>query len=80
MTTTVKVHVNGRYRANVKVSHASGDQEELVVEGAYDGSPNPTGYGYVYMRHPADAVIRVSEEPVPAEENKQPEPSDGQDA
>src|SRR5258708_31423811 len=43
MTTTVKVHVNGRYRADVKVTYGNGHTEQCVVEGNYEGSPNPSG-------------------------------------
>lgn len=71
MTTTVKVHVNGRYRAHVSVSHASGDQEEHKVDG--NGVEGATGELSISLRHPADAVIRVSEEPVE-------DATDGQDA
>jgi hypothetical protein len=60
MTTTVKVHVNGRYRATVKQD----DREPVVVEGNYTGSPNPSGEHSFYLPHPANATFIVSEEPV----------------
>jgi hypothetical protein len=63
MTTTVKVHVNGRYRATVKQSGC----DPVVVEGSYEGSPNPTGYGYFPLQHPATATFDITEEPVPEE-------------
>jgi len=43
MTTTVKVHVNGKYRADVVVTYANGHVVKDVVEGNYEGSPNPGG-------------------------------------
>jgi hypothetical protein len=62
MTTTVKVHVNGRYRAHVAVSHVNGEQEDHIVDG--NGIEGATGELSISLRHPADAVIKVSEEPV----------------
>lgn len=62
MTTTVKIHVGGKYRAHVNVSHASGEQEEHIVDG--DGVEGASGEQSFYLRHPADAVFKVSEEPV----------------
>lgn len=63
MTTTVKIHVNGRYRATVVQTKADGTVlDPVTVEGAYDGSPNPTGYGYFYLSHPAEATFKVTEE------------------
>ena len=64
MTTTVKIQVNGRYRAHVSCTHANGEKIEHVVEGNYEQSPNPAGEYSISLQHPADAVIRVSEEPV----------------
>jgi hypothetical protein len=62
MTTTVKIHVGGKSRAHVKVSHGDGAQEEHIVEG--DGVEGYKGELSVSLRHPADAVFKVSEEPV----------------
>ncbi len=64
MTTTVKVHVNGRYRATVKQD----DREPVVVEGNYEGSPNPSGEKSFHLSHPAAGTFVVTEEYVP--ENK----------
>lgn len=66
MTTTVKVHVNGRYRAHVTVSNKADEQgsQTVVVEGNYDGSPNPSGEMSFNLPHPAEAIFRISEEPV----------------
>jgi hypothetical protein len=60
MTTSVKVHVNGRYRATVKQD----DLEPVIVEGNYEGSPNPTGLGTFYLRgnHPTKGTFEVTEE------------------
>jgi hypothetical protein len=64
MTTTVKVHVNGRYRATVKQD----DREPVVVDGNYEGSPNPSGEQSFYLAHPAHSTFEITEEYVP--ENK----------
>lgn len=61
MTTTVKVHVNGRYRAMVKQD----DRPPVVVEGNYEGSPNPSGEKAFYLPHPAKGTFEISEEAVP---------------
>lgn len=70
MTTTVKVHVNGRYRATV----TQDDREPVVVEGNYVGSPNPGGEKHFYLPHPAKGTFVVTEEYVP-EEAKPAEPA-----
>jgi hypothetical protein len=64
MTTTVKIHVNGRYRATV---HQDG-QLPVIVEGAYDGSPNPSGLGTFWLGHPARSHFLVVEEWITDEE------------
>jgi hypothetical protein len=61
MTTTIKVHVNGRYRATVKQD----DHEPVIVEGNYTGSTNPSGEHSFYLRHPAHSTFEVTEESVP---------------
>jgi len=63
MTTTVKVHVNGRYRATVKQN----DREPVVVDGNYEGSANPSGEKSFHLLHPATATFEITEEPVPEE-------------
>lgn len=40
MTTTIKIHVNGRYMAVVK---QDGVGSPVEVHGNYEGSPNPSG-------------------------------------
>lgn len=68
MTTTVKVHVNGRYRADVTVTYGNGHTEQVVVEGNYDGSPNPSGERS-FSCYPAPVTFVVSEkEAVPEAE------------
>lgn len=61
MTTSVKVHVNGRYRATVKQD----DKEPVIVEGNYEGSPNPSGEQVFWLSHPANSTFVVTEEYVP---------------
>lgn len=61
MTTTVKVHVNGRYRATVKQD----DKAPVVVDGNYIGSPNPSGEKSFWLAHPANSTFVVTEEYVP---------------
>lgn len=68
MTTTVKVHVNGRYRASVVQINADGVRAEpVVIEGNYVGSPNPAGEHFFHLYHPAIAAFEVTEEAVPEE-------------
>jgi hypothetical protein len=56
MTTTVKVHVNGRYRAKVVQKNADGNViADVTVEGNYEGSPNPSGERSFHLAHPATA-------------------------
>lgn len=66
MTTTVKIHVNGRYRATVVQTNGDGVKAApVVVEGNYDGSPNPSGEHSFHLYHPAIASFEVTEEYVP---------------
>jgi hypothetical protein len=58
MTTTVRVHVNGRYRATVKQDAL----DPVVVEGNYEGSPNPGGERSFWLPHPANSTFVVTEE------------------
>jgi hypothetical protein len=62
MTTSVKIHVNGQYRATVKQKLADGHEETYVVEGNYEGSPNPSGEMTFHLRHPADNTFHIVEE------------------
>jgi hypothetical protein len=64
MTTTVKVHVNGRYKATVKQTSADGSVQEVEVHGNYDGSPNPSGEKSFSLRHPASGTFEITEEVV----------------
>lgn len=59
MTTNVKIHVNGNYRAKVSVIRQSGT-ESFAVDGDAEGGRERT----VSLGHPADANIRVTEEPL----------------
>jgi len=61
MTTTVKIHVNGRYRATVTQKDAHGVRAH-VVEGNYEGSSNPSGEHAFHLPHPAAATFDVIEE------------------
>jgi hypothetical protein len=66
MTTTVKIHVNGRYRATVVQTNADGVESlPIVVEGNYEGSPNPSGEYSFHLYHPATASFAVTGEQVP---------------
>jgi hypothetical protein len=63
MTTTVKIHVNGRYRATVVQTNADGVKSlPVVVEGNYESSPNPSGEHSFHLYHPAIASFDVTEE------------------
>ncbi len=55
MTTTVKVHVNGQYRATVKQDGG----EPVIVEGNYNGGSGEKSF---YLPHPAKGVFEISEE------------------
>ena len=55
MTTTIKVHVNGKYRATVKQD----DLEPVVVEGNYNGGSGEKSF---YLPHPAKGTFEISEE------------------
>lgn len=48
MTTTITLHVNGRYRAIVKQDGREGETE---VHGNYEGSPNPDGKAVFNLVH-----------------------------
>jgi hypothetical protein len=54
MTTTVKVHVNGQYRATVKQDGG----EPVTIEGNYNGSGGERSF---YLPHPAKATFEVTE-------------------
>lgn len=64
MTTTVKVHVNGKYRATVKQD----DREPVTVEGNYNGGSGEKSFG---LAHPASGTFVVTEEQV-AEGDERP--------
>lgn len=55
MTTTVKVSVNGKYRATV----TQDSREPVVVEGNYNGG---SGEKYFNLSHPANSTFVISEE------------------
>lgn len=57
MTTTVTVHVNGKYRATVRQD----DNEPVIVEGNYNGG---SGEKQFYLPHPAKGTFEISEEQV----------------
>lgn len=70
MTTTIKIHVNGRYKATIKQTTGAGAVlDPVVVHGNYDGSPNPSGERSFYLSHPATSIFEVTEEQVPVPEN-----------
>jgi hypothetical protein len=57
MTTTVKVHVNGKYRAIV----AQDAKEPVVIEGNYNGGSGEKSFS---LLHPASAVFTITEDAV----------------
>lgn len=57
MTTTVKVHVNGKYRATV----TQDDRDPVEIEGNYNGGRGEKSF---YLPHPASGTFVVSEQPV----------------
>lgn len=64
MTTTVKVHVNGKYRATVRQD----DREPVIVEGNYNGGSGEKSF---HLPHPAQGIFQISEEHV-AEGDERP--------
>ncbi len=71
MTTTIKVHVNGRYRATVKQTDTEGMlRPPVIVDGNYEGSPNPSGEKHFYLPHPAKSTFEISEEYIGDEPKK----------
>jgi Protein of unknown function (DUF2829) len=54
MTTTVKVHVNGQYRATVTKDKL----DPVDVEGNYNGGP---GEKHFYLAHPANSTFVITE-------------------
>lgn len=64
MTTTVKVHVNGQYRATVKQD----DNEPVIVEGNYNGGSGEKSF---FLPHPASGTFVVTEEYV-QDDDKRP--------
>lgn len=64
MTTTVKVHVNGQYRATVKQD----DRDPVIVEGNYNGG---SGEKHFYLSHPAKGIFVITEEYV-KDDDKRP--------
>lgn len=57
MTTTVKVHVNGMYRATVKQD----DKDPVVIEGNRDGGTEKS----FNLGHPANSTFVITEEYMP---------------
>lgn len=71
MTTTITLHVNGRYRAIVK---QDGAPEPVEVHGNYEGSPNPEGKHTFNLVHGSKGnKFVVSEYYIPTDEEKQAE-------
>lgn len=54
MTTTVKVHVNGKYRATVQQD----DRDPVTVEGNYNGGSGEASFN---LPHPAKGTFTVTE-------------------
>lgn len=65
MTTTVKVHVNGQYRATVKSSTL---KDPVIVEGNYNGGSGEMSF---HLPHPATATFEITEEYV-KDDDKRP--------
>lgn len=64
MTTSIRVHVNGQYRATVKQD----DREPVIVEGNYNGG---SGEKFFNLPHPAQGTFVITEEYV-KDEDKRP--------
>lgn len=76
MTTTIKLHVGGRYVASVVQDLLPAKE----VHGDYDGSPNPTGDATFYLSHESVSAFVITERyldaPVKAETEPQTIASD----
>lgn len=57
MTTTVKVHVNGKYRATV----VQDNHPPVIVEGNYNGGPGEISF---HLPHPATGNFQITEKQV----------------
>ena len=66
MTTTVKVHVNGQYRATVKQDN----RDPVTVEGNYNGGSGEKSF---FLPHPAKATFEILEEYVADGDKRPPE-------
>lgn len=64
MTTTVKVHVNGKYRATVQQD----DKKPVQINGGEERSFS--------LSHPAESTFRVTEEAVEDEDAEDAEDAD----
>lgn len=64
MTTIVKVHVNGKYRATVMQDNLP----SVIVEGNYNGG---RGEKFFPLAHPATGTFIITEQPV-AEGDERP--------
>lgn len=62
MTTTVKVHVNGRYRATVKQTIDGQAEEPVTIDGGQEKT--------LHFRHGSVNVFEISEEEMPADEKQ----------
>ena len=61
MTTSVKIHVNGRYKAEVTRNL----EVPITVHGNYEGSPNPSGEMVFWLVGGGENNFRISESEVP---------------
>lgn len=66
MTTTVKIHVNGKYRATV----TQDGREPVIVEGNYNGGSGECSF---HLPHPANGTFTVTEEQVMDGDEREPE-------
>jgi hypothetical protein len=66
MTTTVKVHVNGKYRATV----TRDDEEPVEIEGNYNGGSGERSF---FLPHPAKGTFVVSEVQVAEGDERSPD-------
>ena len=57
MTTSVKVHVNGKYRATVRQN----GYPPVTIEGNYNGGSGEKSF---HLPHPATGTFEISEEAV----------------
>lgn len=62
MTTTIKVHVNGRYKTTIKTTMPDGSTSTVDISGEKKGEGDEYSF---HLPHPAHATYEITEEQLP---------------